>query len=1479
MKGKVGAVLVVGGGIGGIQASLDLSQSGYKVYLLDAKPNIGGVMSMLDKTFPTNDCSTCILSPKLVDVAKNPNIEILANCEVLDVSGEPGKFKVKVLKKTRKVDPEKCTGCGLCQENCPLEVESDFNMGLTQRKAIYLNFPQAVPKTHTIQREEAPCTLRCPLHLNVRDYVGLIAVGRFEDALKLIKEKLPFPSVCGRVCTHPCEEACLRGRYVDEPIAIRELKRFVADYEASSGKEVEPPERKPSTGKRVAIIGAGPSGLTCGYFLSLNGHQVTVYEALDVPGGMLVAGIPPYRLPRDVLAREIQWIERSGVEIKCGIALGRDLTVGELLNGDFDAVFLAFGAHEDIKLGIKGEDAQGVISGVEFLRDANLGKPMDVRGKVVSIIGGGNVAVDVARTSLRLGAKDVHVFYRRTRKEMPASPEEIEDAMEEGVRFHFLSAPREFVVEEGRLKAVVFQRMGLGEPDASGRRRPFPLPDSEFLFETDIAVRAIGQRPSKIEGLEKEGIAFDKAGRVLVDPVTCETSVRGVFAGGDLVTGPSTVIEAISWGKRAAESIDRFLKGEDLKKGREGKLPDPVDYVREGVETKYRIRSKKLDPEERRRSFVEVERGLTEEEAVEEAGRCLSCRRCLGCGICSEVCEAKAIDYTLENEVVEIDVGAIVLAMGFEPFDAKMKSEYGYGRFENVVTSLEFERMLSATGPFNSVVMRPSDGEIPKKIAFIQCVGSRDRFNEYCSAVCCMYATKEAVIAKEHVNIIEPTVFYMDLRSYGKGFDEYCERAKKDHGVRFIRSMPSEVVEDPVTKDLIITYTDENGELVREVFNMVVLSVGLRPSEKGVELCEKLGVELHPSGFVKTSPFDPIRTNKDGVFVCGAFQGPKDIPETVSQASAAAAAAGALLSEVRGSEVEVKELPPERDVSEEPPRIGVFVCHCGVNIGAVVDVKSVVEFAKTLPGVVYAEDNLFTCSKDTQERIVQIIKDHGINRVVVASCTPRTHESLFRDTIREAGLNRYLFEMANIRDQCSWVHMHEPEKATEKAKLLVRAAVEAASKLVPLKELPVQVVKRALVVGGGVSGMVASLVLAENGVDVFLVEREGELGGNVRRVKKTIDGMDVESYLKELISKVEGNPRIQVFTDTVITDFSGTKGNFRVELLYGGMETKTVDCGAIVIATGGRELKPDIYLYGEDERVVTQLELEELLHSDPSKVRSLKTVCMIQCVGSRNEDRPYCSRVCCQEAIKNALEIKRVNPETSIYIVYRDIRTYGLYESFYKKARSSGVKFIRYTPDKPPSVKLDNGRLSLEVFDHTLLETLVIENLDLLVLSSAIVPNENEELANMMKLQRTREGFFLEAHMKLRPVDFATDGIFLCGLAHSPMNIPEAISQAYAAASRAMTVLSKDVFYAGGVVATVDPEKCAVCLTCVRVCPNGVPKINYDIHAAEIDPSLCRGCGICASECPAKAITLQGFSDELIGEKIKGLLLEGSYGV
>jgi heterodisulfide reductase subunit A len=734
-----------------------------------------------------------------------------------------------------------------------------------------------------------------------------------------------------------------------------------------------------------------------------------------------------------------------------------------------------------------------------------------------------------------------------------------------------------------------------------------------------------------------------------------------------------------------------------------------------------------------------------------------------------------------------------------------------------------------------------------------------------------MYATKEAIIAKEHEKEVEPTIFFIDIRAYGKGFDAYYERARKEYGVRYVRCAISRVVEDPRTKNLWITYLDAAGEIKEEEFDLVVLSVGMVPSASTGELAKNLGVELDPYGFARTDNLTPLATSRPGVYVCGVFQGPKDIPETVAQASGAAAAASEILSEVRGTMVTRKEYPEERKVREEEPRIGVFVCRCGNNIGGVVNVPGVKEYAASLRNVVYADENLYTCSQDTQEKIKKAIEEHKLNRVIVASCSPRTHEPLFQETIREAGLNRYLFEMANIRDQCSWVHMNQKEEATSKARDLVRMAVANARLIRPLEELTKGVIKRGLVIGGGLSGMTAALGLAEQGFEAILVEKEGELGGNLRHLKTTLDGKDIPGYLEKVKARVTKHPRIQVFTNTVIYDFSGYVGNFKTRLMVGQEKsTREIEHGVTIVATGGEELKPKEYLYGEDKRVLTQLELEGLLHGDGKKAEELKEIIMIQCVGSRNEERPYCSRVCCAEAVKNALTIRALNPGARVTILYRDMRMYSHLEEDYARARKAGVRFLRYEEERKPEVTQRDGRLEVSLYNPVLRENLFYHP-DLLVLSTATVPADTAELASMLKVPRTADGFFLEAHMKLRPVDFASEGIYLCGVAHSPKMIDESLSQAAAAVSRACTILAKDQIQVGGVVCVVDPEKCAACLTCVRVCPYNVPVINKD-GVAEIEMAMCQGCGICASECPGKAIKLQHFTDEQIMAKCDVIL-------
>jgi len=988
---KVGAVLVVGGGIAGMQSSLDLANSGFKVYLLDSSPAIGGVMAQLDKTFPTNDCSMCILSPKLVDVGRHPNIELITYSELEEVTGRAGNFKVKVRKKARYVDVDKCTGCGVCAQECPIDAICSFNEGLSDRKSIYVQYLQAVPLAYTIDRE-----------------------------------------------------------------------------------------------------------------------------------------------------------------------------------------------------------------------------------------------------------------------------------------------------------------------------------------------------------------------------------------------------------------------------------------------------------------------------------------KCIGCGLCENLCLADAIKYDDKDEIINLNIGTIILCPGFDEFDSDIKSEYGHDRYHNVVTSIEFERILSASGPYKGHVLRASDGDLPKKIAFIQCVGSRDRGcgNNYCSSVCCTYAIKEAVIAKEHVSTIEPTIFYMDMRTYGKGFESYYNRAKDEYGVRFIRCRISEIQEDIKTNNLLIKYESEDGRFKEEEFDMAVLSVGFEPKEGVKQLADRLGIKLNEYGFCETSNFSPIETTRPGIYVCGAFSGPKDIPETVMQASGAAAKASSLIASERNSLVEQKKYPTEIDVAEQEPRIGVFICHCGINIGAYVDVPSVVEYAKTLPNVAYAEENLYTCSQDTQKKIVETIKEHKLNRVIVASCTPRTHEPLFQETIREAGLNPHLFEMANIRDQCSWAHMKEPEAATEKAKGLVRMAASKARLIEPLPHISLDVTQKALVIGGGVAGMISALAIAEQGYEVFLVEKENTLGGNARNIYWTAENDDVQKYLNSLINKVEKTPHVKIYKNAYIEKIDGYIGTYKTTI-KNSTASLEIEHGIIIVATGAEESKPKEYLYGKDKRVVTQLELEKQLATGANFNK--KTIVMIQCVGSRDDEHPYCSRICCIDAIKNALKLKEENPDAEIYILYRDMRTYGFGENFYERARSKGIIFVRYTTDEKPKVKTGKKDLEVTIRDRILNEELLI-HADLLVLSPAIIPRkDNLEIAKHLKVPLNEDGFFLEAHVKLRPVDFATEGIFLAGMAHSPKSISESIAQAYGAASRALTIISKDKYTTEATIANVNEDLCSGCGICVTTCPYSAIETKTEMidgkerKVSYVLEGVCKGCGSCTSACPSGAIEQKGF--------------------
>ncbi|MFH0787297.1 MAG: FAD-dependent oxidoreductase [Pseudomonadota bacterium] len=1001
----VGAVMIVGGGIAGMQASLDLAESGYLVYLLERKGSIGGRMSQLDKTFPTNDCSMCMISPKLIGVASHPNIKILTKAELINLEGEPGRFKAIVKKNPRYVDEEKCVGCGICAEKCPATVEDEFNQGLNKRKAVYLLYPQAVPLIYEIDRDH------------------------------------------------------------------------------------------------------------CIYFKN---------------------------------------------------------------------------------------------------------------------------------------------------------------------------------------------------------------------------------------------------------------------------------------------------------------------------------------------------------------GKCRACEK---------FCKNNAIDFTQKPEQVTLEIGSVILAPGLDLFDAARAPEYGYGRYPNVITTMEFERCLSATGPSDGEILRISDKTVPRKVAWIQCVGSRESIREgreFCSSVCCMAATKEAVIAKSHHPELEPTIFFLDLRAQGKGFDSYCERAESQSGVRYIRSMISRVVENPVTHDLELTYQDpETGQKVDEVFDLVVLAVGLSPSSEAVLLADRLGIELDQYGYARTPIGNPLRTSREGIYVCGGFEGPKDIPETVAQASAVAAEATLPIAGVRGYEISKPMLPPERSLFGIGPKIGVFVCCCGTNIAGVVDVKGLAEYAGHLPKVVFSEVFLFACSTDSKVRMKELILEHELNRVVVASCSPKTHETLFMDTLKDAGLNPYLLEMANIRNQCSWVHSDQSELATQKSKDLVRMSVKRITMQEPIVRQRVPVLPVALVVGGGLAGLTAALMIADQGFKTHLIEQSDSLGGRHQNVLPTLEGFDPAETIPGLIRKGISHPKITVHLGCRIEKIDGHVGGFVSNIKNQTGETVSLRHGVAVIATGAEPTRPDEYLYGRHSGVLIQSELEEAIKKDRDRMASLNQVIMIQCVGSRNQDNPYCSRVCCSQAVANALRLKESNPNMEIIILYRDIRTFGLKEQYYKKARQKGILFIRYNPDQSPEVFEKDHTLSIRFLEPTIRREMVLSP-DCIVLSAAMKPHPgSSRIAEVYKLPRDDRGYFLEAHVKLRPLDFTTDGMFLCGDGHGPKFPEEVMVQAKGAAGRALSILSKDVIQVGPS-SQVDPELCAACMTCVKTCPYSVPFIN-EYGVSQIDPARCRGCGLCASECPAQAISVHHYLDEQIEAKVQGL--------
>ncbi len=846
------------------------------------------------------------------------------------------------------------------------------------------------------------------------------------------------------------------------------------------------------------------------------------------------------------------------------------------------------------------------------------------------------------------------------------------------------------------------------------------------------------------------------------------------------------------------------------------------------------------------------------------------------CKACEKHCPTGAIWFDEPEKELTLEVGSVILASGCEVYDPSGHDVYGYGRSPNVVTSLEFERILSSSGPFGGHLVRPSDHKEPKKIAWLQCIGSRDVHigaRGYCSSVCCTYAIKEAMLAKEHSkDPLDTAIFYMDIRTHGKDFERFFNRGRDKSGIRFVKSRITHVVPVDETGNLLIRHVDSAGKRIEEEFDIVVLSVGLGVSAEATRLAERLRIQTDRYGFALTPGFEPVKTSVPGIYVCGGFEAPMDIPSSVVESSAAAGAAGSRLADARWTLTRTREIPEEIDIRGEPPRVGVFICRCGTNIASVVDVPQVVEYAKALPYVAHAEENMFSCSQDTQEMMSKIIKEKHLNRVVVSACTPKTHEPLFQETVTNAGINKYLFEMANIRNQCSWVHGQTPEEATAKAKDLTRMAVAKVALLQPLKEPELSINPAALIIGGGIAGMTAARALSAQGYRSFLVEKSDRLGGQALSIHETWDGGDVQAFLGQLVQDVTADENIEVRLNAKIRKVDGFVGNFQTTLEREKKE-EVIEHGVALIASGASEFKPDLYLYGEDPRVLTALELDQKLIKKDASLDAVKTALFIQCVGSRIEERPYCSKVCCTHSIKNALALKTLRPEMDVIVLYRDMRSYGLREDLYRTAREKGILFIKY--DEEAGLKVKRAGHDLEVvFRDTALRRNMVARPDLMVLATAMVPPQDNPLAQMFKVTLNDDGFFMEAHVKLRPVDCATDGVFICGLAHAPKPIDESITQAQAAATRAVTLLAKKTIRMAGTVAETDPLNCSSCGVCVSICPYSAPAFIEEgpqAGKAKINSVLCKGCGLCVASCRSGAIHLKGFDNDQIFAQIFAL--------
>jgi len=1497
--------MVLGGGIAGMQASLDLADQGFKVYLVEKQSAIGGKMAQLDKTFPTNDCAMCTISPKLVETGRHPNIQLMTNTELVAVAGQAGNFNVEVQHLPRYIDPEKCVACGDCVKVCPVIRPDQFNQSLNSCRAAYKLYPQAVPNAYAIEKRGiAPCRDACPAGQRAQGYIALIREGRWQDAMRVIKMDNPFPGICGRICNHRCETACNRG-LVDEPINIRALKRFITDQVYSEPRSDIQPVEITHPEQRVAIIGAGPCGLTAAQDIIQNGFPVTVFEAMPVAGGMLRLGVPEFRLPAEIIEREVQDIIDLGVELRLNTQVNN---LDDLFDSGFSAVLIAVGAHEGIRLPIPGANLDGVLINTSFLRDVRLGKYQITNsgiqvsegtpplGKHVLVLGGGNVAIDVARSAVRLGCQ-VSMACLESQDKMPAHQWEVEAAIAEGIAIYPGRSFERIVGDQGgHVRGVECMDVRDFSFDETGRLNVDKVTASNHVLSCDTVVFSVGQRAGLAFIPDDAGVGLTSRNTIAINPNTFAATRPGVFAAGDSVSGTAFVIEAVDSGHKSAQAIIRYLEGDRLEPHPKPELPvvhleqiELDERIRKGdIKFQPRILLPELPVDKRTNNFVEVETGYDEASAQAEAARCLACGICSECMSCVFACGVDAINHDMPVEREQIPVGAIILTPGYEVYPAELSEEYGFGRYPNVLTSIQFERMLSASGPTFGHIQRPSDQKTPDRIAFLQCVGSRDKEHDYCSSVCCMVSTKEAIMAKEHERHLDIRIFMMDMRAFSKGYSAYYDRASKIYGIQYTRCRISALQQDPITQDLIITYQDENGRRNSEAYNMVVLSVGMQIPASTRALGGLLDIELDRYGFCQTPGTNPLETSRSGIFAAGPFREPKDIPESVIEASGAAASAACLISPARFSLTTQIEYPPERDVAGEQPRTGIFVCHCGSNIAGYLDVPSVTEYAASLPNVVHAESNLYTCSQDSIRHISEQICEHNLNRVVVASCTPRTHEPLFQDSLRAAGLNPYLFEMANIRNHCSWVHSSDRPAATQKARELVRMAAARAALLEPQPTIQVPVEHTALVVGAGAAGMAAAISLSRQGFPVHLIDRSPEPGGNLRHVLTTPPHITPnhprhpQYVLQSLIKEVQDNPGITLHLSSEVLSTRGFTGNFISTVRSADGTRIEISHGATILATGAVEYRGHDYGYGSDVRILTQQEFEAKLvaRSENGTGKDLPdSVVMIQCVGPAEQT---CTRICCASAIKNALVLKEYNPDAQIVILYKDIRTYGLQEQLYTEARRKGVLFIRYDESSHPEVSgcgdLDQP-LHVRVSEPNLHRPVTLRP-DVLVLSMPAVPHPDaHQLAALFKVPADASGFLLEAHVKLRPVDFASEGIFMAGMAHYPKSLDESLIQAQAAAARAARILSRETITAGGRVAVVNPALCTGCLTCVRICPFNVPVISPNLvgvggiqGAAQIEAAICQGCGSCAAECPARAIQLMHYTDKQMFAKVDALL-------